>query len=336
MKNATLRGHHLKQNLIFDKSNKGNRDNCFDPYIKLKNKFKEHGVDLNTSDLSTKNSVLFEIHQDAQLKTDSVNNYLMMFETDFVAPLNQNAKVLNKYKKIFTWRDDIVDHQRYIKFNFPNPIVIPVISGFKDRPDFCCLIAGNKSVKMPKELNLYLERIKTIRWFELYYPTQFNLFGVDWDLPVVPAGMNGKILKKIFRFLSSYLQMKPFPSYKGRIDHKSQVMSTHRFSICYENVANQNGYITEKIFDSFFSGCVPVYWGARNINNYIPENCFIDRCYFSSHEDLYQYLCSVDEKRFIEYQTNIVSFLTSHEANQFSSEYFADKVVKEILDDLNI
>ena len=37
------------------------------------------------------------------------------------------------------------------------------------------------------------------------------------------------------------------------------------------------GYITEKIFDSFAAWCVPVYWGASNVTDYIPEGCFIDR-----------------------------------------------------------
>ena len=39
---------------------------------------------------------------------------------------------------------------------------------------------------------------------------------------------------------------------------------------------NVNGYVTEKIFDAFKAGCVPVYWGAENITKYVPAECFID------------------------------------------------------------
>ena len=36
------------------------------------------------------------------------------------------------------------------------------------------------------------------------------------------------------------------------------------------------GYMTEKIWDSFKAKTVPVYWGASNIEEYVPKNCFID------------------------------------------------------------
>ena len=336
MKIASLRGHQLHKNLIFNRTSHGNRDNCYDPYILLKNKFKEHDIDLNTSDLNHDKDVLFEIHQDAQLKSKSKNNYLMMFETSFIGRLNKNKKILSQYKKIFTWCDDHVDQNEYIKFNFPNPIIIPEINGFRGRDEFCCMIAGNKSAFIPKVDNLYIERVNTIKWFELNYPSEFNLYGIDWDLPVVPAGVVGKIVKELYKFIFAYFKKKPFPSYKGKIKHKSEVLRLHRFSICYENVANQNGYITEKIFDSFFSGCVPVYWGASNITDYIPSNCFIDRRHFPNHEALYFHLKSIDENLFIEYQNNIISFLNSQKAYQFSSEYFAHKIVEEILNDLGI
>jgi len=40
---------------------------------------------------------------------------------------------------------------------------------------------------------------------------------------------------------------------------------------------NQNGYITEKIFDSFFTSYVLIYLGAKNITEHVPSNCFIDQ-----------------------------------------------------------
>ena len=336
MKVASLRGHHLQGNSIFDKNHAANRDNCFDPYIQLKNKFLEHGIELNTTDLNKNKEIMFELHQDAHLQSESVNTYLMMFETVYIGQLNQNKELLKSYKKIFTWCDDLLDGKRYIKFNFPNPIVVPEINGFRDREAFCCLIAGNKSASIPVQDNLYLERVKTIRWFETHHPDKFNLYGIDWDLPIVPAGLMGKLLKKFYRAFFPFLKIKPFPSYRGRVDHKSNVLRKHRFSICYENVANQNGYITEKIFDCFFSGCVPVYWGAGNIDRYIPSNCYIDRQKFSSHEALYEFMHSINEAKFKQYQKNIAHFLKSDQCVPFSSEYFAHTVVEEIINDLNI
>ena len=68
-----------------------------------------------------------------------------------------------------------------------------------------------------------------------------------------------------------------FPSWKGPIDNKKKVLEQYRFAICYENVQDSPGYITEKIFDCFFAGCIPLYRGASNISDYIPSSCYIDR-----------------------------------------------------------
>ena len=38
-------------------------------------------------------------------------------------------------------------------------------------------------------------------------------------------------------------------------------LANYRFNLCPENSLGE-GYITEKIFDSIRSGCIPIYWGA--------------------------------------------------------------------------
>jgi hypothetical protein len=96
------------------------------------------------------------------------------------------------------------------------------------------------------------------------------------------------------------------------------------------------GYITEKIFDCFFAGCIPVYWGASNIGTYIPEKCFIDRRKFASHEKLHSFMVSMTEPEFSSYQDRIAAFLTSDRAKPFSAEIFAETIVKAIISDLGI
>jgi len=39
------------------------------------------------------------------------------------------------------------------------------------------------------------------------------------------------------------------------------------FSICIENFQSSD-YISEKILDSLYHNCVPIYLGAKNIDNY--------------------------------------------------------------------
>lgn len=44
-------------------------------------------------------------------------------------------------------------------------------------------------------------------------------------------------------------------------DNKFKFLANYRFNLCPENSLGE-GYITEKIFDSIRSGCIPIYWGA--------------------------------------------------------------------------
>jgi hypothetical protein len=90
------------------------------------------------------------------------------------------------------------------------------------------------------------------------------------------------------------------------------------------------GYITEKIFDCFFTGCVPVYLGANNIKEHIPFDCFIDFRNFTSYEKLYEHLCSIDSIQFAHYQNEAALFLNSEYGKKFSSSYFAKTIVDHV------
>ena len=70
-----------------------------------------------------------------------------------------------------------------------------------------------------------------------------------------------------------------------KIDRKIDVLKKYRFCICYENIKDVSGYVTEKIFDAFWAGCIPVYLGADNISDHVPKNCFISRRDFGSDEE---------------------------------------------------
>jgi hypothetical protein len=333
MRFASLRGRGVSGNVIFDADSSLNRDNCFGPYIALREKFLGLGVQINTSDVN-RDLLDFELHQDVQVFSGSEIKYLLMFETAQIKPENGNKIFLDGYRRVFTWRDDLVDGDRYIKINFPNPLVVPDVNGFRLRDRFCCLIAGNKTVTQYDCRELYSERVKAIRWFEKNAPQDFDLYGIDWEFPPLKAGVSGKVVKRLWKYLSRFISLHPFPSYRGRVDHKHKVLARTRFSICYENVRDMPGYITEKIFDCFFAGCIPVYWGASNVDSHIPADCFIDRRKFRDTEHVYDFLKSISEEDFIGYQKRIAAFLESDKAYPFSSEYFAETIVSTIVQDL--
>ena len=332
---ANLVGDGFQGNNIFDLSSSGNRDGCFEPFLLLKQMFITHGIELNTADVNQANEVRFELHFDVQRQVNSnIPCYVMLFESPQIRPINQSKSLLAKYRRIFTWRDDMADGQRYIKFHWPQKIVANDSRGWQGREKLCCMIAGNNTVPHTSPLLLYSERVETIRWFEQHAPQDFDLFGSGWDSPVARHGLMGRVIKKLRRYIPKRAGHIFFPSYRGRVASKLETFRKYRFSICYENVRDFPDYITEKVFDSFFAGCVPVYWGPSNISTYIPEDCFLDRRKFASHEELYKYMTSMTEVKYTAYQERIAAFLASDLAMPFSAEAFAETIVNTIVSDL--
>ncbi|HEY1057265.1 MAG TPA: glycosyltransferase family 10 [Limnobacter sp.] len=330
---ATLRASGVSRNALFDLEGPFNRDDCLVPYHQLKTEFARYGIEVNTPDLNSQHPVAFELHLNVQ-SSDHPHCYLLQMETGQILPGNFDPHNLNRYRRIFTWHDGLVDGQRYIKLNFPNALKAEPQPGFAERKLLACMISANKAVSTPSPDELYSQRVNTIRWFERYAPQDFALYGIGWHLPQRKAGTLGSLIFKVRQRFPWLNPAKPFPSYRGPVDTKASVLRRTKFSICYENVQKTPGYITEKIFDCFLSGCVPVYWGAPNITDYIPADCFIDRQAFDSHEALYQHLVSMQPAVYAQYQTNILRYLASDQSSPFGAGFFADTLVRQVLQDL--
>ncbi|MBX4201229.1 hypothetical protein KW786_03890, partial [Candidatus Parcubacteria bacterium] len=256
--------------------------------------------------------------------------YLITLESPLIKPDNYQKKNHSYFKKIFTWDDTLVDNITYFKINYSHHIPAALSFNSDSSKKLCVLIAGNKS--SPHSLQLYSERIKAIRWFEQNHPEDFDLYGKGWDRHNFQGKFLGINIARLNRLTFLTKALRPYyPSYKGSINSKKETHSKYRFSICYENARDIPGYITEKIFDCFLAGCVPVYWGAPNITDHIPANTFIDRRNFPSYEALYSYLKNMPTAEYQGYLDGIKGFLASQQAYPFSAEYFTDTIIKNIV-----
>jgi hypothetical protein len=331
MKACTLVGRGLVSDNIFNLENVGNRDDCYEPYVLLADTLRANGYDIHTQDCIS-SVPAFAIHIDVQKLDTNVPAYLLLSETPTILPVNLNVPAA--YRKVFSWDDTRIDDTRFIKINLPNRLTIPAVDGFTHRDRFCCVIAGNKAAAVPDSRELYSERVRAIRWFEKYAPQDFDLYGTSWDIPPVQPGLVGKLVKRLWGYAPRYLRPQPFPSYRGKVERKHDVLQRTRFSICYENVRDMPGYITEKIFDCFFAGCVPIYWGANNVADHIPADCYIDRRQFADTAATYAHLKAIDEATYRGYQERISVFLASDAAKPFGSEFFVETIVSTIMNDI--
>lgn len=202
MKIANLIMSGIRQNSVFNLNNKLNRDNGFLAWSLLKTALLKQKIEINTSDINLISNVAFEIQVDLWTASSTkLKCYFLMLETSQVCPANAMQANLNKYRKFFTWNDDLVDGKRFIKINFPNPIQPSPVDGCLARNRFCCLISGNKTLSVIDKRDLYVERVKTIRWFERNAPMDFDLYGVDWHLPAWPLAYLFATLMLVYFFI---------------------------------------------------------------------------------------------------------------------------------------
>ncbi len=229
----------------------------------------------------------------------------ILFEPPAVFETSYKPECYALFSKIFTFHDGLVDGKKFIKFRYFNmaPMRGDLIP-FHERK-LCCTVIGNKRSDYKGEL--YSERLKVVHFFEKYHPEDFDLYGTGWN-------------------------KKQFPLYKGAPDDKCSVMKQYKFAFAYENTGDVPGYITEKIFDCFQAGVVPIYLGSPTVQEEIPADCFIDRRKFSSHEELYAYLVSMTEGEFETYLENIRQFLVSDKAKLFDVDHFVLSIVNGILE----
>lgn len=221
---------------------------------------------------------------------------LFMWEPCVVQPESHDLKVHACFGKIFTWDDDLVDNVKYFKFYYPvlRDRIAEVVP-FEEKK-FCTLINGRLCSKHPKQL--YGEREKVIRFFE-DKPGEFDLYGKFWE-------------------------KRNYKNYLGPAANKFDVLKNYKFCISYENTRDVRGYVTEKIFDCFATGVVPVYWGASNICDYVPANCFVDRRKFGSEQELYDFLKAMTKETYEEYVRAAEVFLKSPQAKLFSEDHFVE------------
>lgn len=307
-----------------------NRDNCMYPFYLLKKEFEKKSINLSTQDINSVEESEIVIYNDMPKELPSAQNmkksYLLIFESELIRPDNWQLDNHKYFKKIFTWNTDIIDNKKYFKFNFAQEIPSTINKNIQKKEKLCTLIAGNKQNN--HHLELYSKRIEAIRWFENNHKNDFDLYGIGWDQY---SSANKYLNYIVYKAKLSNFFAQTYPSYKGKVDNKNKTLEKYKFTICYENGRDIPGYITEKIFDCLFAGSIPIYWGANNIEDNIPINCFVDKKLFDSYEKLYDFMINMDEKTYLEYLNNIEFFLNSDKIKQFSSESFAKIITTNIL-----
>ncbi len=207
------------------------------------------------------------------------------------------------FSKVYTYNDDLVDGEKFFKLYYPDwaPMLSDTVPF--EQKKFCTLIC----------MHLSPNRIQILDYFEKHPEVGFDFYGHN-----------------ISNQYKSYRGPIPGGPYsKDKLD----VLKNYRFSICFENTTNVTGYVTEKIFHCLTAGCIPVYFGAPNVDKFIPKDCYIDYRNFANNDDLLKFLQNMPKAVYDRYIERIKAFLNTEKAKLFSlapvNDAFFDAVVEE-------
>jgi hypothetical protein len=332
---ASIIYRDYKKNSLFKEGAGENNGEFYLPYKLLREAFLVHGIELNTPDINIDRKIAFELHINCRRQDSVARAYVYLYENPLIRPLNRDRIALSRYRKWFTWDESLLNDPRAVRLFYPNKIEENNFSGPESRDLYCVLVASNKALAIADDSSQYQDRVKIINWYEKFAPNDFHLYGAGWNRPAALSGRFGRIYNQIIKFVLRITPSRsPLKTWRGRVENKMDILNRARFCIAHENCRDLPGYITEKLFDSFRAGCVPIYIGPSEIHEYIPWGCFIDGRKFSNPAEMDAFLRAIDDETYRGYQKSIKDFLLSERAKPFSQEYFVDTIVQTILADL--
>lgn len=147
-----------------------------------------------------------------------------------------------------------------------------VLNTNKRRQERIALVNGNKISFISGEL--YSLRREAILKLE-----SLDFYGTSWDLSF-HAKMRHAVSNLLIAIRGGYFPrisgarnyFRKFPNWKGAPFDKKGVLSEYKYCLVIENSTE---FMTEKLFDSFFSGCIPIYVGPELRDFPIPEYLYL-------------------------------------------------------------
>lgn len=351
--------HHFLGDRQFElEDGRPNGDQMNAPFVYLKAQLASQGIAVHTADYlleapsaAGRNVYVsmgqLENYPRIVKRSDTVASAFFAMECPIVEPSLFRAlpDVQRHFKRIFSWSnaaslEPFVGRRLQLEsFCWPQSFD-RVHEAVWDQPrrKFMVMINSNKLPRVYVQ-ELYTERQKAVAYFAR--TNEIELYGPGWNDPSsrvgktwVPATVR-RIQREIVR---RWHWIRPDPLleaarrvYRGRANTKAEALGQYTFALCFENMI-LTGWITEKIFDCFFAGTIPIYWGAPNITDHIPAECFIDMRRFSNYQDLRAYLISLDANAIRTYRQNARDFLSSPRFKPFSKDAFVDifrKIIRE-------
>jgi len=345
--------HFLGDRLFYDDVSRLNGDRQNAPYAHLRDTLRARGIDVRTADfLPAESSDTLKLYislgntENASRlfgRSDVVLSAFFAMECPIVEPRLYRAlpQLARQFKRIFSWSDsdalrrftraDLQLHHFRWPQSFDDVHEDPWRRA--DRK-FMVMINANKLPRVYWR-ELYTERMRAVEFFGR--TGEIDLYGKGWDGPSMRVGVTWvpwTVKRPWLELKRRWDRIRPAPLlaaarrvYKGSAATKADVLGNYTFALCFENCILR-GWITEKLFDCLFAGAVPIYWGAPEIAEVVPADCFIDMRSFRDYPALRRYLHSLTPRDLVGYRQRGRDFLRSSAYLPFGRAAFTNTFLR--------
>lgn len=188
----------------------------------------------------------------------------------------------------------------HLKYNCPKIFY----TGENHRPNFflCDYALGFDFIEQPNYLRVPLY---SILWYydfnKLLFPAYQEIIDANPKSRFccfISSNVGARVRNEFFKKLSQYHQVDSggtvMNNVGGPVPNKIEFMKPYKFCIAYEN-SSYPGYVTEKIMDCFYAGCIPIYWGSPSVYRDFNHKRILNRLDFDSDEEFIKKIKELNE-----------------------------------------
>ena len=342
--------HHFLGDRLFDsRTVPSGGDDILAPYVRIREHFTSRGIPVHTVDRLQESALadrhicvsmgMLENFRRLGARPDTTLAAFFAMECPIVEPSLYRAlpQVQDSFHRLFSWSDSeslLPFTGRPVRcepFRWPQSFDRVHEDAWRRRDrKFLVMINANKLPRLDCG-ELYRERLRAIAFFEAR--GEIDLYGPEWDEAPFRVGKTRVpwTARRLYRAAwKAWQGVRPDPLYaaarrawRGRAKSKRETLAGYAFALCFENMVLK-GWITEKIFDCFFAGTIPVYLGAPDISEAVPPECFVDARRFESYATLREHLQGLSEAERERYREAARDFVASTGFDPFRREAFLD------------
>lgn len=343
--------HHLLGDRLFDREcNPYVGEDILAPFAAVHDSLAARGIPVRTADFlpdapDGRLNIVISYGMSDALASESVRRYrklarrndvvlsaLFAIECPIVEPtIFQSLPALQSvFRRIMSWSDSASLH-RFTRravalehFCLPQSFdAVHEALWLADDRKFMLMMNTNKLPRLYVN-ELYTARLRAVQYFQQF--GEVDLYGRYWDsaprrvgrtrVPTTLRRGMERAWEIRHRFRPDPLYTPATAAWKGTSRSKSATFAQYRFALCFENSVLK-GYITEKLFDCFFAGTVPIYWGAPDILDWVPADSFIDMREFGDFAELRNFLHSLTPAQEARYRESARAYLASDRFEPF-------------------